>query len=183
MFPAASFYQQAATMAAYKFTPALLLPPMHRKSLSGGVRWVQLHEPGSWAKKACSSRSQQPARTCKGHQILTSAEATAFAAQFLDRKVYPTKASQHEFLATCIGVDVEKVGTSKRWHKTIYFIPYRGAHRQFLHYFNMSWRVVESVAKQMQLLPPPTPPPQPYEKSMEAGHRQHTTCFGNQTQV
>ena len=37
-----------------------------------------------------------------------TAEATAFAAQFWDRKTHPTKASQHEFLATCIDVDVEK---------------------------------------------------------------------------
>ena len=47
------------------------------------------------------------------------------------RKVYPTKAAQHEFLATCIDVDVEKnvkhahwhKYTRKRGHKATYFIP------------------------------------------------------------
>ena len=39
---------------------------------------------------------------------MTNAEAASFASQFWDRKVHPTKASQHEFLATCIDVDLEK---------------------------------------------------------------------------
>ena len=52
--------------------------------------------------------SQQPSCTHKEHNILTTAEATAFAAQFWDRKTHPTKAAQHEFLATCIDVDVDK---------------------------------------------------------------------------
>ena len=101
----------------------LLLPPMHHKSFwcararSAVVRWVQVHEPRSQAKKARTSRSQQPACTHKEHQILTYAEATAFAAQFLDWKVYPTKASQHKFLATCIDVDVENSVKHAHWHK------------------------------------------------------------------
>uniref|UniRef100_A0A7S4G2A0 Uncharacterized protein n=1 Tax=Eutreptiella gymnastica TaxID=73025 RepID=A0A7S4G2A0_9EUGL len=74
--------------------------------------------------------------------------------------MYPTKASQHEFLATCIDVDVEKdvkynnyaTYTIKRGHRTKYFVPYRGMRReicktQFLHYFGISRFVVESVAK------------------------------------
>ena len=85
---------------------------------------------------------------------------TAFAAQFWDQKMHPTKASQHEFLATCIDVDVEKnvkynnyeKYTIKRGHRTKYFVPYRGMRReicktQFLHYFKISKFVVESVAK------------------------------------
>ena len=51
----------------------------------------------SLAKKARTSRSQQPACTHKEHQILVSAEAAAFAAQFLDRKAYPTKAHSTSF--------------------------------------------------------------------------------------
>ena len=54
------------------------------------------------------------------HQILSASEATAFAAQFWDKKTHPTKASQQEFLATCIDVDLEqnvkpafRVGTGK----------------------------------------------------------------------
>ena len=35
-------------------------------------------------------------------------EATTFAAQFWDPKTHPTKASQQEFLATFIHIDVEK---------------------------------------------------------------------------
>ena len=116
--------------------------------------------PGSKAKKPRTARSQPPACSHKEHDILTTAEATAFAAQFWDQKMYPTKASQHEFLATCIDVDVEKnvkynnyeKYTIKRGHRTKYFVPYRGMRReicktQFLHYFGISRFVVESVAK------------------------------------
>ena len=133
-----------------------------QKSALLGCKWVQVSrdEPGRKAKKPCTSCSQQPACTHKEHPILTSAEATAFAAQFLDRKVYLTQASQQEFLATCIDVDLEKnvkhaqwhKYTRKRGHKTTYFIPYRGACReickiQFVHYFKISRIAVESVAK------------------------------------
>ena len=66
---------------------------------------VQLYRlyPMDLAQSPCS---QQPACTHKEHQILTSAEAASFASQFWDRKVHPMKASQHEFLATCIDVDL-----------------------------------------------------------------------------
>ena len=67
-----------------------------------------------------------------------TAEATAFAAHFWDRKTHPTKASQHEFLATCIPLDEDKnvkynnyqKYTIKRGHRTKYFVPYRGMRRQ-----------------------------------------------------
>ena len=94
------------------------------------------------------------------HHILTTAEVTAFVAQFWDQKMHPTKASQHKFLATRIDVDVQKnvkynnyeKYTIKRGHRTKYFVPYRGMCRdickiQFLHYFKISKFVVESVAK------------------------------------
>ena len=57
---AASFYQQAAAMSSYIFTPrAVASPDSPRKPLtrkrahSGGAEWVQVtrHEPGSRAKK------------------------------------------------------------------------------------------------------------------------------------
>ena len=83
-------------MSAYKSTNlhhVLLLPliapqkpPVRKRARSGGARWVQVHQPGSRAKKARTTKSQQPACTHKEHQILTSAEAEAFAAHFLDRR-------------------------------------------------------------------------------------------------
>ena len=66
-------------------------------SLWGCKVGAEVHQPGSRAKKDRTTNSQQPACTHKEHQILTSSEATAFAAQLLDRKEYPTKASQQEF--------------------------------------------------------------------------------------
>ena len=149
-------------MSSYKFTPRVVASPdapqrplMRKRARSGGAEWVQVTRPelGSQAKKPCTSRSQPPACSHKEHAILTTVEATAFAAQFWDRKTHPTKASQHEFLAfaTCIDLDVEKnvkynnyeKYTIKRGHRTKYFVPYRGMRRQicktqFLHYFNIS---------------------------------------------
>ena len=89
----------------------------HKRARSGGVKWVQVtpHEPGSQAKKPGTPRSQPPACSHKEHDILTTAETTAFAAQFWDRKTHPTKASQHEFLATCIDVDVDKHVKYNNW--------------------------------------------------------------------
>ena len=57
-----------------------------KRARSGGVRWVQVarHEPSSRAKKPRTSRSQPPACSHKEHDILTTAEATTFAAQFWD---------------------------------------------------------------------------------------------------
>ena len=85
-------------------------PLARKRARSGGAQWVRVtrEEPGSRAKKPRTARSQPPACSHKEHDILTTAEATAFAAQFWDRKTLPNKASQHEFLATCIDVDVEK---------------------------------------------------------------------------
>ena len=169
MLLSACFCKQAATMSSYKFTPrAVASPDAPQKSLvrkrarSGGANWVQVtrEKSASKAKRPRTAGSQQPACTHKEHDILTTAEATAFAAQFWDRKTHPTKASQHEFLATCIDVDVEKdvkynnytTYSIKRGHRTKYFVPYRGMRReicktQFLHYFKISKFVVESVAK------------------------------------
>ena len=101
----------------------------------GSLRGVQ---DGSRPKKAHTTKSQQPACTHEEHQILTTAEATAFADQHSDRKVYPTKTSQHEFLATCIDVDLEQkvkhagrqTHTRKRGHRVTYFVPYCGSRRQ-----------------------------------------------------
>ena len=62
----------------------------------------------STAKKPRTGGSQQPACTHTEHDILSTTEAAAFAAQFWDKKTHPTKASQHEFLATCIDVDLEQ---------------------------------------------------------------------------
>ena len=156
-------------MSSYKFTPRAVASPdapqkplARKRARSGGAQWVRVarHEPGSQAKNPRSARSQPPACSHKEHDILTTAEATAFAAQFWDQKMHPTKASQHEFLATCIDVDVEKnvkynnyeKYTIKRGHRTKYFVPYRGMRReicktQFLHYFGISRFVVQSVAK------------------------------------
>ena len=74
--------------------------------------------------------------------------------------MHPSKASRHEFLATCIDVDLEQkvkhAGwqkyTRKRGHETTYFVPYHGSRRQicktqFLHYFKISRNVVQPVAK------------------------------------
>ena len=117
VFLAASFCQQAATMSAYKFTPRAVASPdapqkplVRKRARSGVVNWVQVSrdEPGRKAKKPRTAGSQQPACTDRGHQILTTAEAASFASQFWDRPVHPTKASQQEFLATCIDVDLEK---------------------------------------------------------------------------
>ena len=61
MLLAASFFQQAAAMSSYKFTPRAVASPdapqkplTRKRARSGGVKWVQVtrHEPGSRAKKA-----------------------------------------------------------------------------------------------------------------------------------
>ena len=104
------FFQQAAAMSSYKFTPRAVASPdapqkplTRKRARSGGAEWVQVtrHEPGSRAKTPRTSRSQPPVCSHKEHDILTTAEATAFAAQFWDRKTHPTKASQHEIEDIC----------------------------------------------------------------------------------
>ena len=156
-------------MSAYKFSPWAVASPdapqkplVRKRALSGGVKWLQVSgdEPGRKAKKPRTAGSQQLACTREDHQILFAAEAASFASQFWDRKVHPTKASQQELLATCLDVDLEKnvkhaqrhKYTRKRGYQTTYFVPYPGARRQickaqFLHYFRISRRVVETVAK------------------------------------
>ena len=80
-------------------------PLVRKRARSGGAESVQVsrHQPGSQAKPPCTAKSQQPACPHKEH-----IEVTAFAAQFWDRKTHPTKASQQQFLATCIDVGVDK---------------------------------------------------------------------------
>ena len=155
-------------MSSYKFTQravaspdAPLKPLVRKRARSGGETWVQVtRRPDLRAKKPRTGGSQQPACAHTEHDILSTTEAAAFAAQFWDKKIHPTKASQHEFLATCIDVDLEQdvkhAGrqkyTRKRGHQATYFVPYRGSRRQicktqFLHYFKISRIVVESVAK------------------------------------
>ena len=140
--------------------------------------------PDSRAKKPRTGGSQQPACPHKDHQILSTAEAAAFAAQFWDKKTHATKASQHEFLATCIDVDLEqnvkhagrqKYTRKRGGHQTTYFVPYPGSRReicktQFLHYFRISRKVVQSVATY-------PPPPQTHaflERRFRTDFKKHT---------
>ena len=140
---------------------APLKPLVRKRARSGGETWVQVtRRPDSRAKKPRLGGSQHHACAHSEHQILSTTEATAFAAQFWEKKTHPTKASQHEFLATCIDVNLEQnvkhAGrqkyTRKRGHQTKHFVHYRGSRRQicktqFLRYFKISRIVVESVAK------------------------------------
>ena len=97
MLLAAFFCQQAATMSSYKFTPRAVASPdapqkvlVRKPARSGGAEWVQVSrtEPGRRAKKPRTAKSQPPACTHKEHHILSAIEATAFAAQYWDRKTY-----------------------------------------------------------------------------------------------
>ena len=126
MLHSASFCQQAATMSTYKFTPRAVASPdapqkplVRKRARSGVAEWVQVarHRPGSQAKKPRTAGSQQPASRHEDHHILSTAEAASFASQFWDCRVHPAKASQHEFLATCIDVDLEKNVQHAQWHK------------------------------------------------------------------
>ena len=142
VLPAASFCQQAATMSVYKSRQCAVPSPdaphkplVRKRARSGGAEWVRVtRRPAKPAQKPRVVGLQQPACTHEEHQILSTAEATAFATQFWDRKVHPNKAVQHEFLATCIDVDLEQkvkhAGrqkyTRKRGHQTTNFVPYRG---------------------------------------------------------
>ena len=60
------------------------------------------------ATKPLTGGSRQLACTHTEHHMLTATEAAAFAAQLWDKTTHPTRASQHEFLATCIDVDLEQ---------------------------------------------------------------------------
>ena len=76
---------------------------VRKRARSGDADWVKVtQEPGRQAKKPRTTGSQQPACPHKEHQILSTAEATAFAAHFWDHKEHPHKVSQPEFLARCI---------------------------------------------------------------------------------
>ena len=99
-------------MSSYKFTQravaspdAPLQPLVRKRARSAGENWVRVtRQPDPRAKKPRTGGSQQPACDHAEHDILSTTEATAFAAQFWDKKTHPTKASQQEFLATCIDV-------------------------------------------------------------------------------
>ena len=195
MLLSACFCQQAATMSTYKFTLRAVASPdapqnplVRKRARSGGENWVQVtRRPDSRAKKPRTGGSQQPACTHKDHQILSTGEAAAFAAQFSDKKTHATKASQHEFLATCIDVDLEQnvkhAGrqkyTRKRGHKTTYFVPYCGSRceickTQFLHYFRISRKVVQSVAKAKAaaaVATPLSPMKSPQKKGADSARR------------
>ena len=128
----------------------LLHPLMHHRNLwcakerSGGANWVKVtRDPPRQAKKPRAAGSQQPACSHEEHQILSTAEAAAFATQFWDCKVHPSKASQHEFLATCIDVDLEqKVQVGRMTPER------RGTRQRTLHLTVMSdpWSIAPSCA-------------------------------------
>ena len=134
-------------MSTHKFTQRAVASPdawqkplVRKRARSGGATSVRVtrQKTTSTAQKPRAGGSQQPACAHKEHQILSTTEAASFAAQFWDKKTYPSKASQYEFLATCIDVDLGKnvkhAGrqkyTRKRGHQTRYFVPYRGSRRE-----------------------------------------------------
>ena len=85
-------------MSSYKFTQravaspdAPLKPLVRKRARSGGENWVQVtRRPDSRAKKPRTGGSQQPACAHTEHDILSTTEAAAFAAQFWDKKIHPT---------------------------------------------------------------------------------------------
>ena len=74
-------------MSTYKFRQLAVAssnapqkPLVRNRAHSGGAHWVKVTwEPGRQAKKPCTTGSQQPACNHKEHQIVSTAEATAFA--------------------------------------------------------------------------------------------------------
>ena len=74
----------------------LLLPPVHpetfgaQKSALWGCKLKVTRHADPQAKTPRTASSQQPACNPKEHQILSTAEAIAFAAQFWDPKVHPS---------------------------------------------------------------------------------------------
>ena len=157
-FFAALFCQQFCAMSAYKFLQRAIASPdapqkllIRKRARSESAEWVRVtRDRPDKASKPRSVRSQQPSCKHPQHQILNKTEVAAFQANFLDRKQYPSKAAQRDFLANCMDVVMDKVKharrqkcTRKRGHLTTHFIPYRGARREicktrFLHYFNVS---------------------------------------------
>ena len=160
-------------MSAYKFTPCAVASPdapqkplVRKRARSGRADWVKTarETTPSKAKRPRTAGSQQPACTHKEHQILATAEAASFASQFWDGKAHPTKASQHEFLATCIDVVLENnvkhaqghKYMRKRGHQTTYFVPSR---------------VSSSFQLFAQNYGHPPHPPTPYISEMAFSHR------------
>ena len=89
-------------MSVYKFTQRAVASPdapqkplVRKRARSGGAEWVRVtRDPAKQTKKPRTGGSQQPACGHEEHQILSTAEAAAFAAQFWDKKTHPTKAAQ-----------------------------------------------------------------------------------------
>ena len=78
---------QIHTQCAVASPNAAQKPLVRKRARSRGARRVQVHEPGSRAKKSHTTKSQQPACTHKEHPILTSTEATAFADQTFEHRL------------------------------------------------------------------------------------------------
>ena len=117
MLLAVSFSQRAVTMSACQFTQragaspdAQQKPLVRKRARSGSANHVHVtrEKSPSKAKKPRTAGSQQPACQHEEHRILSTSQASAFAPQFWEKKAHPHKASQHEFLATCINVDLEQ---------------------------------------------------------------------------
>ena len=185
---AASFCQQGATTAAYKFTPwGLLLPPMHHKSLwcvkgltmgmQSGCRRLGTSLAAGQKSPVQLVRSNLHAPT-RNTRFCPLQRPLLFL-QFWECKVRPTKASQQEFLGTCIGVDLDENATHahglkytrNRWHQTTYFV------QQFrlgilsgpncaLHVLCTSSHMVLCAQKCDH-----RPPPNPYISEMAFSHR------------
>ena len=163
-------------MSAYKFTPRAVASPdapqkplVRKRAHSDGADWVRVtrERSPSKAKRPWTAGSQQPACTHKEHQILTTAEAASFASQFWDCKVHPTKASLHEFLATCIDVDLEKSVQHAQWQWSLPL--WKGATMRTIRIQSNQWSlehcsvlcIVQSAgpfAQKCDHLPPPPPP-------------------------
>ena len=69
--------------------------------------------------KARGQRGHSVQYAPKEHQILTTARAASFASQIWDRKVRPSKTSQHDFLTTCIDVDLQKNVQHAQWQRSL----------------------------------------------------------------
>ena len=96
-------------MSSYKFTQravaspdAPLQPLVRKRARSAGENWVRVtRQPNPRAKKPRTGGSQQPACDHAEHDILSTTEAAAFAAQFWDKKRVLTKPPQPS-LGSCI---------------------------------------------------------------------------------
>ena len=142
-------------------------PLVRKRARSGGADCVRVtrERSPSKAKGPRTADLHQPACTHKEHQILTTTEAASFASQFWDRTMHPTKASQQEFLATCIDIDLEKnvkhaergVIRQRISHRTVEHVD-KSAKRTFciVSRFHAELSKLWRRTRQMRLLPPPS---------------------------